>query len=282
MFLAADYRKVGYAYTWVRPPVEAYNAVPLTNSDGVDASYRWNHGALKNTTQVFYGGTKKALWDNATLEAHGVAGLSHSSAYRHATVRIAAVRGSMTMDLARPLFDAYRQFGAPGSTIARRFALEHKRVSAMSAGLNYDPGSWFVTGELGRIKTSSHLGDSFTAFASAGYRLGSLTPYLGYAVIDPDSAVADPGLALDGMAPLQAYAASYLNGQLNHVLAGVPAQSTLTLGARWDFHPGLALKAQYGRVRQRPGSRGMLINVAEGFVPGRPVHVASAVLDVVF
>lgn len=282
MFLAADYRKVGYAHPWVRTPVEAYNAVPLTSSDGVDASYRWNRGALKNTTQVFFGRTKKALWDNATLEAHGVAGLSHTTGYRHATLRVAAVRATMTMDLARPLFDAYRQFGAAGAAVASRFDFDHKRVSAMSAGLNYDPGSWFLTGELGRIRTSSHLGDSHTAYASAGYRVGDFTPYLGGALIDPGSAAGAPGLATGAMAPQAAQAAARLNGQLEYLLAGVPAQSTLTLGTRWDLHPGMALKLQYDRVRPRAGSRGMLINVDAGFVAGRPLHVASAVLDFVF
>jgi hypothetical protein len=41
LFLTGDYRKAGYALPWVRPPVELYGAIPLSNSDGVDASYRW-------------------------------------------------------------------------------------------------------------------------------------------------------------------------------------------------------------------------------------------------
>ena len=38
MFLTADYRKVGYAYPWVRPPVEGYGSLPISSSDGVDAT----------------------------------------------------------------------------------------------------------------------------------------------------------------------------------------------------------------------------------------------------
>ncbi|HEU4376546.1 MAG TPA: hypothetical protein VFS02_23835, partial [Telluria sp.] len=38
MFLAADYRKVGYAYPWARTPVEVYGAIPFSHSDGLDAT----------------------------------------------------------------------------------------------------------------------------------------------------------------------------------------------------------------------------------------------------
>ena len=33
IFLAADYRKIGYAYPWVRTPIEFYGGIPITNSE---------------------------------------------------------------------------------------------------------------------------------------------------------------------------------------------------------------------------------------------------------
>lgn len=282
MFLAADYRKIGYAYAWVRPPVEMYNAIPLSNSDGVDASYRWNVGSLKNVTQLFYGSTAKPLWDNATLKAHGIAGLSHTTSYRDTSIRVSALRAHLSIDLARALFDGYRQFGAAGAALAERFDVDHRRVQAMSVGLNYDPGQWFFMSELGRIKSSSYLGDTYTGYASAGYRLGDFTPYLSYAAVDPDSAISDPGLSPKGMPPEQAYIATVLNGHLNWLLSTIAVQSTFSAGARWDVGPGLALKLQYDRALPRAGSRGSLVNVHEDFRSGRAVHVASASLDFVF
>ena len=53
VFLTADYRKVGYAYPWVRPPVEGYNVLPVTSSDGIDATLRWGVGPIRNASQVF-------------------------------------------------------------------------------------------------------------------------------------------------------------------------------------------------------------------------------------
>lgn len=282
MFLAADYRKIGYAYPWIRTPVEVYDAIPLSSSDGVDASYRWNHGVFKNVTQAFYGSTGKPLWDGATLKAHGINGLTHTTGYRDASVRVSVLKADVDIDLARHLFDAYRQFGAPGAALGQRFDVAHRRVTALSAGVNYDPGQWFAMGELGRITTSSYLGDTWTAYASAGYRFGAVTAYLVYAGVDPSSATADPGLALDGMAPAQAQAGAFLNGQLNELLASAAVQSTASAGLRWDVKPGLSLTLQYDRVRPGAGSRGTLIKLQPGFESGRPLHLASAALDFVF
>lgn len=39
-FLFSDTRKVGYANPWIRVPSEVYFLVPISNGDGVDASYK--------------------------------------------------------------------------------------------------------------------------------------------------------------------------------------------------------------------------------------------------
>ena len=55
IFLMNDSRKVGFANPWVRPPVEVYSLVPVTSSDGVDASFRSRIGDLNNHLQLTYG-----------------------------------------------------------------------------------------------------------------------------------------------------------------------------------------------------------------------------------
>jgi hypothetical protein len=62
----------------------------------------------------------------------------------------------------------------------------------------------------------------------------------------------------------------------------IPVQRTLSAGARWDFATDVALKVQLDHVTPLDGSRGTFIKVQPGFRSGRPVGVASAVLDFVF
>ncbi len=44
VFLVSDFRQVGYANTWIRPPIEVYGQVPLDNVDGLDVLYNGERG----------------------------------------------------------------------------------------------------------------------------------------------------------------------------------------------------------------------------------------------
>ena len=284
MFLAADYRKVGYAIPWARTPVEVYGRIPLTSSDGIDATYRFNRGALKNVTQGFYGHTRLALVDGGFIEARRTTGFANTTEYGAASVRVSMLTTDLTIatDYIHAFYDGLRQFGPQGAVLAERYTLDHKRVNAVSIGASYDPGRWFVMGELGRMRTRSLLGDTTGLYASAGYRLGDFTPYLTYAHVRANSRTTDPGLNLAGLPPAAAGAGAALNGYLNALLTIVPAQRTISIGTRWDCMTDVALKLQLDHATTLAGSRGTFSNVQPGFRSGRTVNIASAVLDFVF
>ena len=284
MFLAADYRKVGYAFPWARTPVEVYSSIPLTSSDGIDATYRFNRGALKNVTQGFYGHTRLALLNGGVIEAKRTSGFANTTEYGAASVRLSMLSTDLTIatDYIHAFFDAMRQFGPQGAALAERYTLDHKRVNAVSIGASYDPGHWFVMGEIGRMRTRSLLGNTTDLYATAGYRLGDFTPYLGYARARTDSPATEPGLNLAGLPPAAAGAGAVLNGYLNALLTIVPEQRTISIGTRWDCMTNVALKLQLDHATTLAGSRGTFSNVQPGFRSGRAVNIASAVLDFVF
>lgn len=282
VFLAADYRKVGYTMPWMRPPVEVYGALPISSSDGVDATWRWSSGKIRHATQAFFGRADAHLYEDKRLRAHRIAGLSHSIERGSFSARLAALSARLTTPIGSELFTALRAFGAPGAALAERYAIEDKRVSMVSAGFSYDPGQWFVTGEAGRAQTHSLLGRTTNMYAGAGYRIDSLTPYLGYARVRAHGATSDPGLPLASLAAPLRPTAAMLNAGLNAYLATIPVQSTVSAGLRWDLMADAAFKLQYDRVRPSAGSRGALINDQAGFRSGHGVHVASVALDFVF
>ena len=282
IFLAADYRKIGYAYPWVRTPNEVYGGVPITNSDGVDLAYRWRHAGIKHTTQAFYGRNSIYLTETTGVKARGVSGVTHTVESGPATVRVSAFTAVLDVNIVRPLFDGFRQFGPRGIAIADQYDVVNKRFTGYALGLNYDPGKWFLMVEAGQKNGRSFLAKSVGAYASAGYRSGEFTPYLTYAMVDAKSPTSHPGLPLAGLPRGPASVARQLNGGLDKLLKTIGTQSSVTAGVRWDFRPDMALKVQYERVTPRDGSRGTLINLEPGFQSGRPVHVTSAVLDFVF
>jgi hypothetical protein len=237
VFLAADYRKAAYAYPWVRTPIEIYGAIPVSHSDGIDMSYRWHSGSLKNTTQVFFGHYYQHLFDDVHLEASGIRGVSNTTEYGAASVRVSYIGATLDFDYARPFFDLFRAFGPQGVAIADQFDVKDKKVRGLAVGLNYDPGNWFAMAEMGRFHSQSFIGSTTSMYASTGYRLNNFTPYLSYSRVRANAATSTPGLDLTGLPPPLAAAGDAMNRRLNGLLAAMPVQDTITAGARGRTGP---------------------------------------------
>lgn len=278
-FLAADYRKVGYAIPWVRPPVEVYGLVPISNSDGVDLAYRLHVAEATNTTQASYGQTKLRN-EISTTKVKSLFGFANTTEIGPATMRFSYLRGNLTGDYSRAFFDAFRQFGPEGDAIADKYDINNKPTTFVGLGGSYDPGNWFLMAEWSKENTRSILGANTGWYASSGYRFGKFTPYLTYAHVKLDSNKSDPGLTT--VPPASAAAAASLNAALNSFLESNAAQKTISVGARWDFAKNIALKLQYDHIRISSGSQGTLINAQPDFQRGGKVNVFTTVLDFVF
>lgn len=282
VFLGAESRKIGYTIPWVRTPVEVYGSLPISSSDGLDATWRWSTGSVLHATQVFAGRTDQDLRNGLRIKAEDIVGLSHSIERGAVSARLSAASGRLNTAIGEELFTVLRRFGPAGDALANRYEIKDKRVSMVSIGMSVDPGAWFVTAECGRTRTDSLLGGGTSMYVGAGLRRGALTPYAGYAQVRADVPTRDPGLPTDGLPPPLAAAAGQINAGINDFLASIPVQSTWSAGLRWDAATNIALKLQLDRVRPREGSRGTLINNQPDLRPDRAVHVGSVALDFVF
>ena len=282
VFLGAESRKVGYTIPWVRTPVEVYGALPISSSDGLDATWRWSVAGLRQATQVFAGHTNRDLQNGLRIKAKNIVGISHTIERGALSARLSGARARLDTAIGAELFGALRNFGPAGDALAERYAIVDKRVTMVSVGVNYDPGNWFVSAEWGRTRTDSLLGNGNEVYVGAGVRVGALTPYAGYAQVRSDMPTSDPGLPLAALPPQLAGIGAQLNAGINGFLATIPVQSTWSAGVRWDAAPDIAVKFQLERVQPREGSRGTLINAQPGFRSDRPIGVASMAVDFVF
>ena len=281
-FLYSDTRKVGYTYPWVRPPIEVYNLLPITASDGGGFSYSANLEDFTNTTQGSFVQSNTPLPNNrGTAFARDSINFSNTSEYKSLTVRVSYQHARLTIASFDGLLDTFRLFGPQGIVIADDYNSDSKPVVTEVIGASYDPGHWFLISEWGHNRSDSILGENTAWYASGGIRAWKFTPYLTYA--HESAAInSDPGIPLAGLSPAQAGMAAGLNAALNAILQGIPAQSTVSLGARWDAVKNVDLKVQFDHTRLGADSNGTLINVQRGFQPGGTVNVISATLDFVF
>lgn len=215
-------------------------------------------------------------------KSENVLGLTHTATVGALTLRGTVAQAHLKVDEARPYFDTFRAFGPAGRALAERYDFTSRRVYVLSAGFNYDPGRWFLMGEVGRVDTRALLGDQTGGYLSGGWRLGSVTPYVTYAQVENNMETSSPGVPAAGLPPAAARTAQQLNAGLNSWLASNAEQRTASAGMRWDFAPNYAFKLQLDRVRPHGGTSGTLTNVQPGYRIGHPFGVASVAIDFVF
>jgi hypothetical protein len=280
LLMYADSRKVHYAVPWVRPPMEVYDAVSVTSSDGIDVAYRLAAGGAINTFQVT-AGREDSKYPGATAQTRKLVTFVDTYEHGFATARLSIGRAEITIADLDPLFDAFRQFGPEGAAIADKYRLHDRPVTFMGLGASYNPGAWFVMGEWIRIKGDSILGTKSAWYASAGARIGKFTPYLLYARATADNRF-DPGLTVGALPPELAGAAMGLNAALNENLISKVVQNNISIGTRWDFMRKAALKLQFDHVRVAPGSTGTFTNRQPGYPLGGTINLFSAAIDFTF
>ncbi|NIC07646.1 porin, partial [Billgrantia bachuensis] len=273
VFMNSEYRKVGYATPWVRPPLEVYRTIPVSSIDGVDISYRYHLANATNTLRATYGQSDSsfpytdATLSRATAEASAREGLTFSNVVEQGNLSVFAAYSHYRLSIEdfNPLFDVFRMFGPEGDAIADRYNIDDKSFEVISLGARYDPGNWFVMGEWAQTSSRTFLADSRGWYISGGYRLGAFTPYLTYANQRIHSKTSIPGLSQPGSEALDA--------MLNSLLQGQPQQKSVSVGVRWDFSSNMAIKAQFDHMNHEGGSRGYLVNSQPGFEPGGSVNL---------
>ncbi len=296
-YLLSESRFVGYANPWVRPPVEAYGVLSITSNDGIDATYRNQIGAANNTVQAYYGSSTAKLTGDSKVKSNPSWGINDSVELGSLTLRAGYNR--FKLDISIPtltgLYGGLTQFAAAANAVpvaafkaagAQALALNQKYkpngmdLAAVALGASYDPGNWFVMSEFVDLKGDGFLSDSRSWYASAGYRFGSLTPYVTYASTKARISN-EPGIDTTGAAPLAAGAAALTAGINATLEAFTPTQHTSSLGVRWDVMPNVALKAQYDHQTTGQNSKGRL-KTFPGLNPGRDANIVTVAVDFVF
>ena len=183
-FLLSDYRNVGFAYRFVRPPVEFYGSLPVS-LDGIDVSRDLRFDNSRWRLKAFAG---RSVSGDLAVDGRGganpVFGVTVSRESDGLTVRLGFARtgfSSNAPDL-RPLIDGLDAMAAvPVPEVAAQArelaaSIDNKgdHTIYQSLGLNYEVRDWQRTLEL--TKVSGHPTSRFVAgYAGVGRRFGSVT-----------------------------------------------------------------------------------------------------------
>jgi hypothetical protein len=295
-FLLSDYRHVGFAHLWARPPGEFYGWMPLFSINGADASYRFRTGDTHWQLKGQVGTSKSQLptGPDTTYEfkADNIRNLSlraengpwqFMTAITTLSVGSEAVPAALNNGLA----------GISGSPFVppsiRREAQQLNSglwtqgadVRYLTLGGAYQEGPWQIQGEIAKIRSDSPmLPTGVAAYIVAGHRFGSITPYALLATFRSDR---DATQAQGNWAPLGANAVGLQNAAVAAANSLHIDQNGLALGMRWDINSRVALKLQWDRKEVTARSYGLwqIDNTRHGDRDST-VNIFGAVLDFTF
>lgn len=251
-YMLADSRDVGYSYLWMRPPVDYYGIRHLTHLDGVDLVLRrplgtgllWGKLYVGLADERIAGEAEGLILDAAGSRIHGGHINYEQGGWRlqlgatELRYRFSAPSGYHAEireleNLAQsPFLSAETRSALLITAALMRDIVKPVNVRLSSVGVAYDQGPFQAQAMLGYTNRPEKEFDTTSAFATVGYRLRQVTPYITLSLSHTDGVrLRDLGLPLEGT-------------------FGV-TQRTLSLGARYDFATNLAAKTQFDLVDVR-------------------------------
>jgi hypothetical protein len=180
LFMISDYRNVGFANTFLRPPQEVYGAAPLYTINGADALYSHTFGPIEVNSQLYYGESNLNM-ETATVTAKKEFGGNLSATYGPLTLRYGRMVNHTTIVSAADQLLA--GFAAAGFTDLANQLSSHDRASSFTAfGASLDWHNVVLQAETTEAKTGGFNPSTRGQYALAAYRVQKFTPYAMYSV----------------------------------------------------------------------------------------------------
>lgn len=285
-FLMSDHRHLGYAYPWVRPPVEFYGALPVYRLDGADFSYKFNTDEADNIWNI-----KAQYGKGGTFFPFGVAeyefesdiwsvSLNHTSdlwtfrlGYSEIDITSSPPLDSLIAGLSWVSQNTPPDIAREADTLIENMTYKDTVMKFTALGATYDDGQWFGQTEIGHIQSDADMvTNGNLAYVAIGKRFESLTPFAILSAFETSSDTytrnTDWGVALQDIA-------------INAINSTRIDQTTFSAGMRWDFDSKAALKLQWDRTEIDANGYGLWWTDADKS-RDETVNVISLTLDFVF
>lgn len=274
-FMVSDFREVGYANVYLRPPADVYNQVPLRSFDGVDLMYAGALGKIPFTAQFYYGNTTVPfLHFNAKFDKQ--VGMNVTAEVLDGlTLRAGHSQGDLTLDSGAILGLVNALAQTPWKSTGEQINCTKRKASFTGLGVSFEQGNWVGAAEYTFRRTDCSVSDTTGWYVMGGYRFGNWTPYAIVSSVTNDDSNVVNTVPVGISAPVTDLSMA-VQGLIN---SQIVEQRGTALGLRWDAWRNVAVKAQYERVDTKGTNGFFLVN---GASPTRPVNVFSLAVDFVF
>lgn len=281
-FMLSESQEVGFSYPMVYLPNEMYRLFGTT-TDGVNTKYRFFFGDWYGETKLSVSTIENKAGQYGSTLGFSVSqgrSLSFTFGTETLTLYMSVLRGRFTVDVPEgstlaTLDDIFETYGARDASFGDDF-----RSNYNDFGLSWDPGDWYVLGEVGQLSFSGgFLDDKISGYMLVGRRIGKLMPYVmytkGYTQSDGDQRRREALQALGNYVhnlgagglltndppicpakPGDSSGISTLDSAISRVCSYQQKQTTYSLGLRYDISNRLAGKFQLSYATDLDGTYG--------------------------
>ena len=251
LFLLSDYRNVGYAYPWMRPPHEFYSGLALYHFDGLEFNHKFHFNddllSLKLSAGYSFNQVPTGSSEQIDLESPLVGGSlkfeSGNWTSRAGYSYLHLINKVLSEQLINALNEPLVNLGIPGiKQVIPALSLKDSNIHYYSLGTAYDDGTWIAYAEASYLDSSTNFfPSSASGYLSIGKRISNITLYSLFGIshsFQKNIDIPSPTLPIPQLEELHQVIDKALNKN------GTDEKS-ISLGLRWDFHPNIAFKTQW-------------------------------------
>lgn len=165
---------------WVRPTTEIYQTGLLNLYDGAELTLKYPLGSSTLTAQGYMGAIQYPIPGDLNIQLNNLAGLNLSASFGDSTLRMAHIRGRLTMH-GTALDQAFALLRTipGGNGLANFYQVQDAPTQHNSLAYCYNGSAGYFLAEWSQFSTGeSIIADSTQGHITAGYHLGKFTPFV--------------------------------------------------------------------------------------------------------
>lgn len=293
-FMISDFLEVGYAYPWVRPPVDVYSQLGFTRYDGVSATYREAFGDWDLKISPFLGSTsptqKLSMRDSdgnwttveGKLDVTALAGINVAISNEYLSIRIGRTEGDWTLKGISDVDNYLAGVTAMGfPQIAEKFSVKDRHGWFQGVGLDVSLDRFGILAEYTQRGTDGMIADTTGWYSSAFYKIEKWQPYVGVSALTTDEDYSEINSALPTLAGMGAPGAALAGATEQFISLNSQSEKSMFAGVRYNLIDNIALKFEWQRVTPTKGTSGLLTEPDADY-RGQDVNIYTIALDAIF
>lgn len=292
IFMLSDYRQVGYALPWVRPPHDTYGLFSFHHFDGIDVLKRIELGENNLSLKGFYGRLNQKYplerYANSVYRLGfegGGASISWErnewkARYSYADVKVDNNNVTALSDALATVAPVWPEAG----NLSQSLVTQAKSLRFHQLGFIYDNNTWWTQAELSRLSSEADVISGTRHFyLSAGRRIDEFTLYAIKGYIHSRNPVLHVAAPVGYPEPINSQLHTLASVTENTFNGGRSDQQSLSIGVRWDFASKKALKFQLEHFDIDKYGSALWLRANQSAAPkDETANVASLSLDVLF